>query len=79
MMPLGRTSNQPRSTPKVTDFSGEVEQVLKMADAVLLMVDAFEAPMPQTRFVLSKAIELVPIVVIKVDKETAPDGAGASV
>jgi len=59
-------------TPGHADFGGEVERVLKMADGVLLLVDAFEGPMPQTRFVLSKAIELglKPILVVnKVDKE----------
>ena len=59
-------------TPGHSDFGGEVERVLNMADGVLLLVDAFEGPMPQTRFVLSKALELglKPIVVInKVDKE----------
>tara|TARA_X000000950_G_scaffold110892_1_gene139771 strand:- start:5571 stop:7340 length:1770 start_codon:yes stop_codon:yes gene_type:complete len=59
-------------TPGHADFGGEVERVLKMADGVLLLVDAFEGAMPQTRFVLSKAIELglKPIVVVnKVDKE----------
>ena len=58
-------------TPGHSDFGGEVERVLNMADCVLLVVDAFEGPMPQTRFVLQKAIELglKPIVVInKVDK-----------
>ena len=58
-------------TPGHADFGGEVERVLNMADGVLLLVDAFEGPMPQTRFVLQKAIELnlKPIVVInKVDK-----------
>lgn len=58
-------------TPGHADFGGEVERVLNMADGVLLLVDAFEGPMPQTRFVLEKAIELglKPIVVInKVDK-----------
>lgn len=64
-------------TPGHADFGGEVERVLKMADAVLLVVDAFEGPMPQTRFVLSKALELglKPIVVVnKVDKENCtPD------
>ena len=64
-------------TPGHADFGGEVERVLKMADAVLLVVDAFEGPMPQTRFVLGKAIELglKPIVVVnKVDKENCtPD------
>ena len=59
-------------TPGHADFGGEVERVLNMADGVLLIVDAFEGPMPQTRYVLSKAIELglKPIVVVnKVDKE----------
>lgn len=64
-------------TPGHADFGGEVERVLKMADGVLLLVDAFEGAMPQTRFVLSKAIELglKPIVVVnKVDKENCtPD------
>jgi len=58
-------------TPGHADFGGEVERVLKMADGVLLLVDAFEGPMPQTRFVLSKAVQLglKPIVVInKIDK-----------
>ena len=59
-------------TPGHADFGGEVERVLKMADGVLLLVDALEGPMPQTRFVLGKAISLglKPIVVVnKVDKE----------
>ena len=64
-------------TPGHADFGGEVERVLNMADGVLLLVDAFEGPMPQTRFVLQKALELglKPIVVInKVDKENCtPD------
>ncbi|MGB1247704.1 MAG: translational GTPase TypA [Chitinophagales bacterium] len=64
-------------TPGHADFGGEVERVLKMADGVLLLCDAFEGPMPQTRFVLGKAIELglKPIVVVnKVDKENCtPD------
>jgi GTP-binding protein len=58
-------------TPGHSDFGGEVERVLKMADGVLLLVDAFEGPMPQTRFVLQKALHLnlKPIVIInKVDK-----------
>lgn len=58
-------------TPGHSDFGGEVERVLKMADSVILLVDAFEGPMPQTRFVLQKALQLnlKPIVVInKVDK-----------
>lgn len=64
-------------TPGHSDFGGEVERVLNMADGVLLLVDAFEGPMPQTRFVLQKAIDLglKPIVVVnKVDKENCtPD------
>lgn len=64
-------------TPGHADFGGEVERVLKMADGVLLLVDALEGPMPQTRFVLGKAISLglKPIVVVnKVDKENCrPD------
>ena len=64
-------------TPGHADFGGEVERVLKMADGVILLVDAFEGPMPQTRFVLQKALELglKPIVVInKVDKDNCrPD------
>src|SRR3954469_22300289 len=58
-------------TPGPADFGGEVERVLKMADGVCLLVDAFEGPMPQTRFVLQKALQLnlKPIVIInKVDK-----------
>jgi GTP-binding protein len=64
-------------TPGHADFGGEVERVLKMSDGVILLVDAFEGPMPQTRFVLTKALELniKPILVInKVDKENCtPD------
>ncbi len=64
-------------TPGHADFGGEVERVLKMADGVLLLVDAFEGPMPQTRFVLSKALQykLKPIVVVnKIDRADArPD------
>src|SRR6056300_1242564 len=58
-------------TPGHSDFGGEVERVLNMADGVLILVDAFEGPMPQTRFVLQKALQqgLKPILVInKVDK-----------
>lgn len=66
-------------TPGHSDFGGEVERVLNMADGALLLVDAFEGPMPQTRFVLKKALEmgLKPIVVInKVDKKNCtPDKA----
>jgi GTP-binding protein len=64
-------------TPGHSDFGGEVERVMNMADGVLLLVDAFEGPMPQTRFVLEKALQagLSPVVVInKVDKENCtPD------
>jgi len=64
-------------TPGHADFGGEVERVLNMADGVLVLVDAFEGPMPQTRFVLQKALELglKPILVVnKVDKENCtPD------
>jgi GTP-binding protein len=64
-------------TPGHADFGGEVERVLKMADGVLLLVDAFEGPMPQTRFVLQKALSLnlKPIVVInKIDRpDSRPD------
>lgn len=70
-------------TPGHADFGGEVERVLKMADAVLLLVDAFEGPMPQTRFVLGKALGLglKPILVVnKVDKENCrPDEVHESV
>ena len=64
-------------TPGHADFGGEVERVLKMADGVLLLVDAFEGPMPQTRFVLQKALQLhlKPIVVVnKVDRANARPG-----
>jgi len=70
-------------TPGHSDFGGEVERVLNMADGVLLLVDAFEGPMPQTRFVLQKALELglKPIVVInKVDKPNCkPDETNEAV
>lgn len=66
-------------TPGHSDFGGEVERVLNMADGVLLLVDAFEGPMPQTRFVLQKALNLGlrPVVVVnKVDKDNCdPDWA----
>ena len=70
-------------TPGHSDFGGEVERVLNMADGCLLLVDAFEGPMPQTRFVLEKAIQLnlKPIVVVnKVDKPNCdPEGANEAV
>ncbi|MBS3968613.1 MAG: GTP-binding protein, partial [Clostridia bacterium] len=61
-------------TPGHADFGGEVERIMKMVEGVLLVVDAFEGCMPQTRFVLKKALEqnLVPIVVVnKMDRENA--------
>ncbi|MEC8733859.1 MAG: GTP-binding protein, partial [Planctomycetota bacterium] len=65
-------------TPGHADFGGEVERVLTMADGVLLLVDAFEGPMPQTRFVLGKALELdLPLILVvnKCDRTNArPDG-----
>lgn len=60
-------------TPGHADFGGEVERVLKMVDGVLLLVDAFEGPMPQTRFVLQKALELNLKVVVVVNKIDKPD------
>jgi len=70
-------------TPGHADFGGEVERVLKMADGVLLLVDAFEGPMPQTRFVLSKSLELdLPLIVVvnKCDRSDArPDAVADDV
>ena len=60
-------------TPGHADFSGEVERVLKMVSGVLLLVDSFEGPMPQTRFVLKKALELDLKVIIVVNKTDRPD------
>ncbi|MHC4428404.1 MAG: GTP-binding protein, partial [Planctomycetota bacterium] len=60
-------------TPGHADFGGEVERVLKMADGVLLLVDAFEGPMPQTRFVLSKALALALPLIVIVNKCDRPD------
>ena len=60
-------------TPGHADFGGEVERVLKMADGVLLLVDAAEGPMPQTRFVLSRALELGLMLVVVVNKVDRPD------
>lgn len=70
-------------TPGHADFGGEVERVLKMTSGVLLLVDSFEGPMPQTRFVLSKALELglrVIVVINKMDRPDArPDGVADEV
>ncbi len=60
-------------TPGHADFGGEVERVLKMVDGVLLLVDAYEGPMPQTRFVLQKALDLNLSVVVVVNKIDKPD------
>ena len=60
-------------TPGHADFGGEVERILKMVDGVLLLVDAFEGPMPQTRFVLQRALELGHKVIIVVNKIDRPD------
>ena len=60
-------------TPGHADFSGEVERILKMVDGVLLLVDAAEGPMPQTRFVLQKALELGHKVIVVVNKIDRPD------
>ena len=67
-------------TPGHADFGGEVERVLRMANGALVLVDAAEGPMPQTRFVLSKALEcgLQPMVVInKIDRPDARPQRGA--
>ena len=66
-------------TPGHADFGGEVERVLKMVDGVLLLVDSFEGPMPQTRFVLSKALELSLPVLICINKVDRPDARCAEV
>lgn len=66
-------------TPGHADFGGEVERVLKMVSGVLLLVDAFEGPMPQTRFVLQKALELGHKVIIVVNKIDRPDARADNV
>src|SRR5687768_6779045 len=66
-------------TPGHADFGGEVERVLKMADGVVLLVDAFEGPMPQTRFVLQKALELGLRPIVCVNKIDRPDARPAEV
>ena len=60
-------------TPGHADFGGEVERVLKMVDGVLLLIDSFEGPMPQTRFVLHHALELGLPVIVVVNKVDRPD------
>ena len=59
-------------TPGHADFGGEVERILKMVDGVILLVDAAEGPMPQTRFVLQHALELGHRVIIVIKKSTVP-------
>ncbi len=66
-------------TPGHADFGGEVERVLKMVNGVILVVDAFEGPMPQTRFVLSKALELNLHVVVCINKVDRPEARPAEV
>ena len=60
-------------TPGHADFSGEVERILKMVDGVILLVDAAEGPMPQTRFVLQKALEFGHKIIIVINKIDRPD------
>ena len=69
----GNTKINIVDTPGHADFSGEVERVLKMVSGVLLLVDSFEGPMPQTRFVLKKALELNLKVIIVINKTDRPD------
>ena len=69
----GKTKINIVDTPGHADFGGEVERVLKMVDGVLLLVDSFEGPMPQTRFVLKKALELKLKVLIVINKIDRPD------
>ena len=69
----GHTKINIVDTPGHADFSGEVERVLKMVSGVLLLVDSFEGPMPQTRFVLKKALELNLKVIIVINKTDRPD------
>lgn len=66
-------------TPGHADFSGEVERILKMVDGVILLVDAFEGPMPQTRFVLERALEFGHKIIIVVNKIDRPDARLADV
>src|SRR5690554_1901291 len=66
-------------TPGHADFGGEVERVLKMVDGVLLIVDSFEGPMPQTRFVLRKALELKLLPIVVINKIDRPDARPAQV
>ncbi len=69
----GASPSWPRTPPWSADFGGEVERILKMVNGVILLVDAAEGPMPQTRFVLSKALELGHRVIVVVNKIDRPD------
>ena len=69
----GNTKINIVDTPGHADFGGEVERVLKMVDGVLLLVDSFEGPMPQTRFVLRKALDLKLPVIVVINKMDRPD------
>ncbi len=75
----GKTKINIIDTPGHADFGGEVERVLKMVDGVILVVDAFEGPMPQTRFVLQKALQLDLAVIVCVNKIDRPDARPAEV
>lgn len=66
-------------TPGHADFSGEVERILKMVNGVLLLVDSFEGTMPQTRFVLQKALELGHKIIVVVNKTDRPDARNKEV
>ena len=66
-------------TPGHADFGGEVERVLKMVNGVILVVDAFEGPMPQTKFVLKKALELSLQVIVCINKMDRPEARPAEV
>lgn len=70
---FGDTKINVVDTPGHADFGGEVERVLKMVDGVILVVDSFEGPMPQTRFVLQKALELNHKVIVVINKIDKPD------
>ena len=75
----GDTTINILDTPGHADFGGEVERVLKMVDGVLLVVDAFEGPMPQTRFVLEHALALNLKVIVVINKIDRPDARRAEV
>ena len=78
-MTYGNTRINIVDTPGHADFGGEVERILQMVDGVLLLVDAFEGCMPQTRFVLRKALELNKVPVVVVNKIDRPEARPAEV